>query len=115
MFQYLDGVARDFPDAISGKATLPAADYLFKNREGEHDKHLSEEEAMIFHHTVAHLLFLSIQARQDIQMAMSFLTTRRFKKPDNDDWGKLKRLLTYLKCTRCLKLTLTKECLDVIK
>ena len=44
---------------------------------------------------------------------MYFLTTR-VKKPE-DDWGKLKRLLTYLKCTRHLKLTLAIESLGVIK
>ena len=39
MFQYLDSVIREFPETISGKATSPAVDHLFKIREGEHDKH----------------------------------------------------------------------------
>ena len=60
------------------------------------------------------MLFLSPQLRRDIQTAVSFLTTR-VKKPDEDDWGQLKRALKYLKETRRLKLTLMIESVDVIK
>ena len=52
--------------------------------------------------------------RRDIQTAVSFLTTR-VKKPDEDDWGKLKRALKYLNGTRRLKITLTIESMGVIK
>ena len=45
---------------------------------------------------------------------MSFLTTR-VKKPDEEDWGKLKRALKYLNITRRLKLTLKIESMGVIK
>ena len=44
--------------------------------------------------------------RRDIQTAVSFLTTR-VKEPDEDDWGKLKRVLKYLNGTLHLKLTLS--------
>jgi hypothetical protein len=37
------------------------------------------------------------------------------KRPDEDDWGKLKRLLKYLKGTRFMKLTLSVDSLDVIR
>ena len=60
------------------------------------------------------LLFLSSQARRDIQTAASLLTTR-VNKPDEDNWGKLKRALKYLNGTRRLKLTLTIESMGVIK
>ena len=60
------------------------------------------------------LLFLSSRARRDIHTDVSFLTTR-VKKPDEDDWGKLKRALKYLNGTRRLKLTLTIESMGVIK
>ena len=33
--------------------------------------------------------------------------TTRVKAPDDDDWGKLCRVIKYLKCTKHLKLTLT--------
>ena len=37
---------------------------------------------------------------------MSFLTTR-VRRPDKDDWGKIKRILKYLKGTRSLALRLS--------
>ena len=45
---------------------------------------------------------------------MAFLTTR-VKKPDQDDWGKLKRVLKYLNGTKHMKLKLTVENLTLIK
>ena len=47
-------------------------------------------------------------------MAVAFLTTR-VKSPDEDDWGKLKRVLTYLNGTKYLKLRLTVDNLTVLK
>ena len=48
--------------------------------------------AAAFLHTVAQLLFMRSRARRDIQTAVAFLTTR-VKGPDEDDWGKVKRVL----------------------
>ena len=45
---------------------------------------------------------------------MAFLTTR-VKKPDEDDWGKLRRCLSYLEGTRYMKLTLEVNDLRVIE
>ena len=50
------------------------------------------------------MLFLSGRAHQDIQTAIAFFTSR-VKTPDEDDWGKLKRVLKYLKATMSLGLT----------
>ena len=47
-------------------------------------------------------------------MAVAFLTTR-VKSPDEDDWGKLKRVLKYLNGTKYLKLKLSVENLGVLK
>jgi hypothetical protein len=46
---------------------------------------------------------MATRARQDIQTAVVFFTTR-VKSPDEDGWGKLKRVLKYLNGTRYLKL-----------
>jgi len=54
------------------------------------------------------------RARQDIQTAVAFLTTR-VKSPDEDDWGKLKRVLKYLNGTKYLKLRLTMDNPGVLK
>ena len=75
---------------------------------------MGEERAQQFHHTVAQLLFVSQHARRAVQTAISFLTTR-VKSPDEDDWGKLKRVLKYLKGTRYMKLILRVENLKIIK
>ena len=75
---------------ITGKAATPAADHLFSVRDADEAKYLLEEKDIAFHHTTAQLLFLSPQLRRDIQTAVSFLTTR-VNKPDEDNWGKLKR------------------------
>ncbi len=69
---------------------------------------------MAFHHTVAQFLFMATRARRDIQTAVAFLTTR-VKSPDEDDWGKLKRVLKYLNRTKYLKLRLTVDSLAVLK
>ena len=57
---------------------------------------------------------MSSRGRRDIQVTVSFLTTR-VKKPDEDNWGKLKRVLKYLKGTRYLCLKLTVDNLNVIR
>jgi len=106
MTKYLTNVIADFPEEIIGKAATPAGGHLFKVRD-EGRKH-NEEQADAFHHTVYQLLFVANRAWHDIQTAVSFLTTRA-QAPDEDDWGKLKRVLKYLNGTRYLKLTLCAE------
>ena len=103
MFKYLNNAIEDFPEIIRRRAATPAHDKLFEIRDDEEAKKLNEEQALAFHHTVAQLLFMATRARQDIQTAVAFLTTR-VKSPDEDDWGKLKRMLKYLNGTRYLKL-----------
>jgi hypothetical protein len=75
-------------------------------------KLLPEEQAMAFHHTTAQLLFLSARARCNIQPAMAFLTTR-VKSPDEDDWGKVKQSLGYLKGTLHMPLVLLADSLTL--
>jgi hypothetical protein len=102
MFKYLNNVIEDFPEIIPGRA---AHDKLFEIRDDEEVKKLNKEQALAFHHTVAQLLFMATGARQDIQTAVAFfILTTRVKSPDEDDWGKLKRVLKYLNGTRYLKL-----------
>jgi hypothetical protein len=114
MIKYLKKVMTDFPEAITSTAATPAADHLFDIRDEEEAKWLPEEQAQAFHRSVAQLLFLSARARPDIKTAVAFLTTR-VSKPDEDDWGKLKRVLKYLKGTFYLKLTLSVDDLSMIK
>ena len=76
-------------------------------------RYLPEDQARIFHHVVAQLLFMACRARRDIQTAVAFLTTR-VKQPDEDDWMKLRRALKYLKGTIGLRLKLTVKDLGTI-
>ena len=113
MIKYIHKILQGFPEVIKGGAATPAADHLFQVREDEEAKLLPKEQALSFHHTVAQLLFLSARDRRDIQLPVAFLTTR-VKAPDEDDWGKLKRCLNYLKDTLHMKLTLEVDTLGTI-
>ncbi len=95
-----------------GVAPSPAADHLFKIRDPTEARLLPESQAVAYHHTVAQLLFLS-RVRRDTQTTVAFLTTW-VKAPDEDDWGKLKRFLKYLKGTCSLKLTLAADSLTIL-
>ena len=100
MCKYLSSIIADFPVQITGVSATPAADHLFKVRED--GKKRSIEQADAFHHTVYQLLIAANRARRDIQTAVSFLTTRVQAPDEDDDWGKLKRVLKYLNSTRYL-------------
>jgi hypothetical protein len=114
MMNYLKSVIAEFPEMIAGKAAMPAADHLFTVRDKKEARALEEERALVFHHTVAQLLFMSMRARRNIQTAVAFLTTR-VKNPDKDDWGKLKRVLKYLNGTKYMKLKLSVDNLGILK
>jgi hypothetical protein len=114
MVNYLKNVIAEFTEMITGKAAMPADDHLFTVRDKKEARALKEERALVFHHTVAQLLFMLTRARRDIQMAVAFLTMR-VKSPDEDDWGKLKQVLKYLNRTRYLKLKLSMDNLGLLK
>jgi hypothetical protein len=106
MIPYIDKVLEDFPEEITKSSPCPHNQNLFKIRDEEEAVFLPKEQAMQFHHSVAQLVILQKRARRDIQTAASFLSSR-VKRPDEDDWGKLRRVLQYLKGTRSLKLRIT--------
>jgi hypothetical protein len=114
MITYLKNVISESPEMITGKLGTPAADHLFTIRDEKEAKPLDKERTLTFHHTVAQLLFMATRVRQDIQTAMAFLTTRA-KSPDEDDRGKLKRVLKYLNGIKYLKLQLSVDNLGLLK
>ena len=87
------------PEVIKGGAATSAANHLFQVQGDGEAKLLPEEQALSFHYMVAQLLFLSSRAHRDVQLSMAFLTTR-VRAPDEDDCGKLRRCLNYLRA-RC--------------
>ena len=85
-----------FEEEITRNAASPARSHLFYV--SEEAKPLDEKRADNFHSVNASLLFISRRCRLDIQAAVGFLCTR-VDHPDEDDWGKLKRVLQYLRGT----------------
>ncbi len=112
MMEYIKNIIKDFPEEIVGTKMSPVADHLFAVRDPSLAKVLPEEQAMAFHRTMAQLLFLSARARQDIQPATAFLTNR-VRSPGEDDWGKVKRVLSYLKGTLHMPLILLADSLTL--
>ena len=111
MIPYSKEITDDFSEPIISTAPTPAADHLFAVRPDNEQKLLPEEQAQAFRRTTAHFLFISQQARPDMQTLVSFLTNG-VRSPDEDDWGELKRGLMYLKGTMHMKLNITADSLS---
>ena len=94
MQDYIQGIIDECPkDLQSGAATSLAANHLFQvNPNAEK---LNQQDADLFHHLTAKLLYLSKHVCPDLETAVAFLTTR-VKAPDVDDYKKLGRCLQYL-------------------
>jgi hypothetical protein len=69
---------------------------------------LNDSDRESFHSIVAKSLFVAKRARPDIMTAISFLT-KQVKKPDRDDWEKLRHMVTYLESTKTLPLILSAD------
>jgi hypothetical protein len=100
------------PDVNLKIVTTLATENLFRTREAGVTK-LTQKRASLFHPTVAKLLFVAKRGRPDILLAISFLTTR-VEEPDDDDWKKLVQVMSHLKATVGLHLTLHCKELDKI-
>jgi len=110
MIDLIDEVLADCP--VDKSATSPAASHLFEINP-ECPK-LSDHDREVFHSIVAKLLYIAKRGRPDILLAVIFLTTR-VKAPDLDDQKKLIRLISYLKQSRELVLTLGADDIEQIK
>ena len=97
MTGYIDRLIGE--EGIEGRAVSPATDMLFKI-DPDAEK-LGAAEKKRFYSTVQRLLYLSVQFRRDITLAIAFLTTR-VREPDVDDRKKLLRVLMYLNATKDL-------------
>lgn len=79
MFKNLDKIFVNFHKTIGKPASTLALDHSFQVRDVEESeelgKYLSEDQAIHFHHSISHLLFVVGRARQDTQTEMAFLTT----------------------------------------
>ena len=75
---------------------------------------MDKDRADIFNHTVAKMLFMSTRYWRDINTSVLFLTIRG-KHSDEDDWGKLKKLLKLLKGTKYMKFMLRVDSLEAVR
>jgi len=92
--RYIMKVLDDLPSNLKlREAVTLAAEHLMNLNDS--CRKLCEEDKEAFHHLVAKLLYLSKRARPDIQTAVAFLCTR-VKSPDEDDYKKLARCISYL-------------------
>ena len=66
MIKYVKNIISDFLEEITAVGTSLVADHLFTVQDQMEAKTLPEEQAHVFHHTTAQLLFLSARAQQDI-------------------------------------------------
>jgi hypothetical protein len=113
MINYMEAMVDDFSANFkpSDIATSPASEDLFSA--GESDA-LDEQRSEEYHTFVAKGLFACKRARPDIHPTIAVLCTR-VKKPNEDDWRKLNRLLKYINGTRKDKLILSADDLHIIK
>lgn len=112
MSSYIENALSDFPEELGKSVTSPASEHIF--RVNPNGTPVEEEKRIIFHTIVARLLFISTRARPDIYPTIAFLTSR-CACADQDDWKKLKRLLTYLRDTIDMQLILQADSMNVIK
>ena len=104
MIHYINAMLEKVPDDMKGKAAIAAGKHIFVVNEDD-PKKLSEEDAVMFHHNTAKLLFLAKRARPERQINVAFLCTR-VNGPVTDDSKKLARVMKYLHETLGLPLAL---------
>jgi len=112
MRDYVHTMLEEYSETMDGKRTCPWTEKLFKVDNTA--TQLDAARAAEFHTFVAKGLFLSKRGRQDLQPAISFLTTR-VRNPNKSDWEKLKRMMEFLKTTKDDVMKLKAESLNVIK
>jgi len=114
MRDYVKSMIDDFPQQFleGAKVAAPWNENLFKIR----DKCpvLDQQYKELFHTVTAQGLFLCKRGRPDISPAIAFCTTR-VRKPDEDDWQKLVRMMKFLKQTQDDVLTLEADDSNSIK
>ena len=95
--QHIREALEDFGEELDTDAVNPAKSKLFTiNHDSEQ---LDESKADMYHSITAKLLWIGKRARPDLETAVSFLCTR-VQALTVEDWGKLKRVLKFLKKTK---------------
>ncbi len=83
---------------------LGTEENIFQVQNEEERVKLDDKWSQCFHSKVAQPLYVTMQCRREISIAVAFLTTR-VKEPDEDDWAKPRSVLKYLHGSVYLSLT----------
>jgi hypothetical protein len=100
MTEYIINMVKDWEKLLGvtlGENKAPWSANLFKV--DEKSPPLKTQRREIFHTFVMKGMFVCKRARQDVQPGIVFLSSRT-SKPNEGDWKKLVRLMTFLKTTR---------------
>ena len=98
----MTGMVDDVVDKaeVDGTATTPAASTLFEVDESKTPVECGGYQGQEwFHSFVAKILYLAKRVKPECLTTVAFLATR-VNKADEDDIGKLKRLVRYLRASR---------------
>ena len=107
MYNYLEDVIVEAAnDLKNSRSYYPGNDQLMKV--DYNSPSLSTKDAELFYQHVVRLLFASKRARPNIQMCVVFLCTRA-KSPNEQDYKKLGKVISYLKETVHLPLVTKKQ------
>jgi hypothetical protein len=107
MIEYITDTLDNLPEDMQGEAATPAGKHLFKV-DKDTPTLFNDDDATMFHHNTAKLLFAAKRARPDLQLAVAFLCTR-MRAPDTNDYKKLGRLMKYIWATIGLPLILAMD------
>ena len=86
-----------YKENLNKEYSCPAGRWLFKLKEDE--KPITEDKADLYRSFVAKLLWIMKRSRPDLELAVSFLSTR-VKAPTKSDWHKFLRVMCWLKQTK---------------
>ena len=103
MKDYITNLCKEYPYEVNGNVNYPWSTNLFSSDEDIYM--LEKEQREIFHTFVMKCMFLTKRSRPDIMTGISYLSTK-VKDPSDKDLKKLSKILSYLKNTVNLCLTL---------
>ena len=104
LVQYITGMIEELEECLEPyginldtQYAHPANKNLFVTTDGNTD--LPEDRADIFRKFVAKLIWVEKRGRPDVETSVSFLCTR-VKQPNEEDWFKFIRLMSWIKTTK---------------
>ena len=111
MRNYVKEIVKLYPFNHSSNVTCPWNGMLFESNMNK--KELTERDAEIFHTFVMKCMFLAKQGRPDVLTGISYLATKVLE-PHDEDLKKLSQIISYLRNTINIQLTLEADDSQII-